>query len=71
MTRLKIGEVVASRCKHGMSFKHYGRVRSIQQPAGQDPLLYCVDFDENCLGDFDPWFKESELRPLNKRERGQ
>lgn len=77
--RLKVGQVVKARHFKGWL---YGLVESIQLPTTtvidgevkHDPLLYCVGFECTPVGiaaDFDPWFKESELRPLTKREQGR
>jgi len=63
-----VDQVVARRGKHG-KWTHYGAVYRVQLPTGEDPLLYCVNFDEDCLGNFDPWFRESELRPLTAKEK--
>ncbi len=77
--KFKVGQVV--KAKHYKGWL-YGLVERLQLPTttiidGEkkyDPLLYCVGFESTPGGvaaDFDPWFKESELRPLTKKEAGR
>jgi hypothetical protein len=62
--------------KAGFRGKHkapvYGKIEAVQEPNARNRyFMYLVEFQQDAtLGDFEPWFRESELVALTDKEVG-